>query len=102
MKTHSTVSKNMQCVIFMTLCSLKKKAKISTRQMLFTPKTLNFDIAKNTSLKVFPRYSELMFCYSYVAGASKNFSCVTIVSIIINCLQEDRNDPGVQDFFLAS
>ena len=30
----------------------KKKAKISTHSILFTPKTLNFDIAKNTSLKV--------------------------------------------------
>ena len=33
-------------------CVLQKKAKISTCQILFTPKTLNFDIAKNTSLKV--------------------------------------------------
>ena len=39
----------MQCVH----CVLKKKAKISTCQILFTPKTLKFDITKNTSLNVY-------------------------------------------------
>ena len=48
---YSTVStKTKTCNV--SLCSLKKKAKISTHQILFTPKPLNFDIAKNTSLKV--------------------------------------------------
>ena len=56
MKTHSTVlylikQKHAMCNIHDTVF-FKKKAKISTRQILFTPKTLNFDIAKNTSLKV--------------------------------------------------
>ena len=57
MKTHSTVS-TKTCNV--SLCSLKKKAKITTRQILFTPKTLNFDIAKNTSLKVIAEMSRYM------------------------------------------
>ena len=44
-------TKHAMCNIHDTVF-FKKKAKISTRQILFTPKTLNFDIAKNTSLKV--------------------------------------------------
>ena len=79
MKTHSTVStktKNMECVII-----IHKKAKISTRQILFPPKTLNFDIAKNTSLKVCAMLFNLVL--KNKKTSSSNFNVYEMYQIII-------------------